>query len=63
MYRIDPAHKPRLYTLLSKRTGQPVSGDTAMLQAFAAAFRDTKQIRDWLKDNAVPYEEEFDSWA
>ena len=63
MYYIDPSEKPRLLTLLSVRTGKPVADDQAMLDALAEGFGDVKQVRDWLKENQLPFREEFDSWA
>jgi hypothetical protein len=63
MYHIAGSEKPRLCALLAEKTGTAISGDEAMLEAFAGGFRDTWQIKDWLKANGVPYEQEFDSWA
>jgi arsenate reductase-like glutaredoxin family protein len=33
-----------------------------MLDAVAAC-RDVKQVKDWLQQKQIPFEEEFDSWA
>ena len=63
MYRIAAADKPRLLELLATRTDAAITDDQAMLDAFALLFRDTWEIRDWLKEKGVPYDEEFDSWA
>ena len=63
MYRIAASEKPRMFTLLSIQTGKPVADDQAMLDALAAGFGDVKLVRDWLQDNQVPFQEEFDSWA
>jgi hypothetical protein len=57
MYRIDAAHKPRLYELLG------VSDDDAMLNALAWNFGDVMLIHDWLLEKQIPFEKEFDSWA
>jgi hypothetical protein len=63
MYRIDASHRPQLLALLEKKTGTAIPDDQAMLDAFAAGFRDAWAVRDWLKDQDIPYDEEFDSWA
>lgn len=63
LYRVEAVHKPRIYELLSAPSGGPITEDQTMLNVFAWRFRDVKQIRDWLKENGVPYEEVFDSWA
>jgi hypothetical protein len=63
MYHIDVSQKPRLRALLEQRTGRPVPDDQAMLDAFAASFSEVMQVRDWLRTEGVPFDEEFDSWA
>lgn len=62
-YTIQPAEKPRLIDALAKLTGQPIAGDKAILGTFAEAFEDVHAIRDWLKQEEIPFKESFDSWA
>jgi hypothetical protein len=61
MYRIAATERLRLIELLEARTGAMITGDQSLLDAIAAAFRDTWAVRDWLKEKGVPYDEQFDS--
>jgi len=63
LYRVQAADKPRVYELLVLQSGKKITDDQTMLDAFVWLFRDVKEIRDLLKENGVPYEEVFDSWA
>jgi len=63
IYRLDPCQKPRLSALLEARTGSAVPDDQAILDALVQSFRDTKQVKVWLLEMKIPFEEEFDSWA
>jgi hypothetical protein len=63
LYRIEASQKPQLFELLAKQTGTAINEDETMLEALARTFSDANDIRDWLKQNSIPYQEEFDSWA
>jgi hypothetical protein len=63
MYRIAVADKPQLYQQLARFTRQPVTDDPTMLAAIASRFDDVWKLRDWLTENGIPWEKEFDSWA
>jgi hypothetical protein len=63
MYYVETAQKPRLFELLGALTGTLITDDQAMLDAFALRFRDTWKITEWLKENGVPFQKVFDSWA
>jgi hypothetical protein len=63
LYRVQAVDKPRIYELLVLQSGKKITDDQTMLDAFVWLFRDVKEIRDLLKENGVPYEEVFDSWA
>ena len=63
LYRIETAEKPRLKALLEERAGTAIRDDHALLDAFARTFSHVHAIRDWLKAQGIPYEEQFDSWA
>jgi hypothetical protein len=63
LYRIEASQKPRLFELLETQAGTAINDDATMLEAFGRDFRDAKDIRDWLKEKSIPYQEEFDSWA
>ncbi|MCC6368033.1 MAG: hypothetical protein IT165_31295 [Bryobacterales bacterium] len=63
MYRVSPVHMPKLYELLEKRTGSPIVNDEMLLQVIAETFAHAHAVRDWLRENTIPFEEEFDSWA
>ena len=57
IYRIDASQKPRLYA------GLGATDDPSLLDTFVRRFGDVKLIRDWLRNNEIPFDEEFDSWA
>ena len=63
LYRVETAGMPRLLALLQERTGSAIASDEALLDAFAKGFSHVHAIRDWLRENQIPYEEIFDSWA
>jgi hypothetical protein len=62
-YRIGTAQKPRLLERLQKRTGTAIRDDKTLLRALTRSFSHVHAIRDWLKVQGIPYDEEFDSWA
>ena len=62
-YRVEACEKARVCHLLAAAGGTPVEGDPAMLDAIVKMFGDTWRVRDWLKQQSVPYTETFDSWA
>jgi hypothetical protein len=62
-WTVETAHKPRLIELLEKRTGATIQDDQALLDLLAHEFSDVHAIRDWLRENNIPYEERFDSSA
>jgi hypothetical protein len=57
MYRIEAVHKPHLCALLNAHD------DQTLLDAFIRTFGDVWRIKDWMKQNGIPFDEEFDSWA
>jgi hypothetical protein len=63
IWKIDAAQRPRLVELLEGRTGAPIRDDQTLLDALAQSFSHVHAIRDWLKEEGIPYEEKFDSWA
>jgi hypothetical protein len=63
MYHVELADKPRLVELLEERTRSAISGDQAVLDAFADEFPDVWSIKNWLAEKQVPFTKEFDSWA
>jgi hypothetical protein len=63
LYRVDPVHKPRIRELLLKRNGSVIDNDETLLEAFAQMFPHVHAIRDWFREEQIPYEEQFDSWA
>jgi len=63
IWTIETDHIPRLIELLEKRTGTAIQDDQTLLEAFARNFSDVHAIRAWLKENWIPYKEQFDSWA
>ena len=62
-WTVEAAHKPRLTELLEKRTGTTIHNDEELLASLAANFAHVHAIRDWLRENNIPFEEKFDSWA
>ena len=62
-YRVEACEKARVCHLLAAAGGTPVEGDPAMLDAIVKMFGDTWRVRDWLKEQSIPYAETFDSWA
>ncbi|MEI9976756.1 MAG: hypothetical protein WDO73_34685 [Ignavibacteriota bacterium] len=46
-----------MYAAIAARVGVPVTDDRTLLDAFGRAFQDTWQVRDWLKENGIPYTE------
>ncbi|MGD0840543.1 MAG: hypothetical protein ABSA32_05230 [Candidatus Acidiferrales bacterium] len=63
MYWIAATEKPRLIALLQTHTGATITDDRTLLDVLYANFDDTWAIRDWLKENGIPYDEKFDSSA
>ena len=63
IYRLDSSQKPRLSVLLGARTGSAIPDDQSILDALAQSFADTPQVKAWLLEMKIPFEEEFDSWA
>jgi hypothetical protein len=62
-WNVDAVHKPRVIELLEKRSGTSIPDDQALLDALARQFAHVHAVRDWLRENNIPYEEKFDSWA
>lgn len=62
-WTVEAAHKLRLIELLEKGTGALIRDDEQLLAALASHFAHVHAIRDWLRENNIPFEEKFDSWA
>ncbi len=62
-WNVEAVHKPRVIELLEKRSGAPIPDDQALLDVLAGQFPHVHAIRDWLRENNIPFEEKFDSWA
>jgi len=62
LYRISASEELRLHELLEKHTNTAITDDRAMLGVVAGTFGDAWAFRNWLKEERVPFEEEFDSW-
>jgi|SRR5215469_7194527 len=62
MLRISASEQLRLYELLERRARTAITNDRTMLDALGDTFSDAWAVRDWLKENGIPFEEEFDSW-
>jgi len=63
IYRLEASQKPRLSALLEARTGSAIPDDQAILDALVQSFADTPQVKAWLLEKQIPFEEEFDPWA
>ncbi|MBK7928724.1 MAG: hypothetical protein IPJ98_14885 [Bryobacterales bacterium] len=57
IYTVEPPRIARLMTLLG------VADEAALLAAFAERFPHIHAVRDWLKGEAIPFTERFDSQA
>jgi len=57
IYSVEPPQIVRLMTLLG------VADEAALLAAFAERFPHIHAVRDWLKGEAIPFTEKFDSQA
>ena len=62
MYRISASELSHLYELLQKHTAAAITDDRTMLDAFVDNFKDAWALRVWLKQQRIPFEQEFDSW-
>jgi len=63
MYWVAASEAARIRELLGREAGRPIADDQAMLDEFAVRFADVKLLRDWLREQQIPFEEHFDSWA
>lgn len=57
LYSVEPRQLARLMTLLG------VAGEAALLAALGERFPHIHAVRDWLKAEAIPFTERFDSQA
>lgn len=57
IYTVDAAHVPHIMELLG------VADDATLLGAFQQCFPHIHAVRDWLKQQSIPYTEQFDSQA
>ena len=62
IYRISAAERSHLYELLQKHTNAAITDDRTMVDAFVDTFKDAWALRVWLKQQRIPFEEEFGSW-
>ena len=62
IYRISTAERSGLYELLQKHTNTAITDDRTMVDAFVDTFKDAWALRDWLKQQRIPFDGEFDSW-
>jgi ribonuclease PH len=62
-WTVEVADKPRFVELLGTKAGAPISGDEALLEALARNFEHVHAVRAWMRENQIPFEENFDSSA
>ncbi len=62
IYRISAAERSHLYERLQKHTRAAITDDRTMVDAFMDNFKDAWALRDWLKQQRIPFEQEFESW-
>jgi hypothetical protein len=63
LYTVPALYKGRVRSLLWERAGLTVTDDQGTLEAIASQFPHVHAVRDWLRENGVPLDEKFDSWA
>ena len=63
IWTVDLAAKPRFVELLAARAGAEIPNDETLLDALARNFEHVHAIRAWMRENQIPFEEKFDSWA
>ena len=62
IYRISAGERSHLYERLQKHTDAAITDDRTLVNAFVNNFKDAWALRDWLKQQRIPFEQEFESW-
>ena len=64
--KADAGQRDRLNTLLRERLGGenlPNDEDLAILQLLQNGFESYFKVKEWLTNESIPFEQQFDPWA
>jgi len=66
LLKVSPSDKSKMLSCLLGGQNQGLSEfqrDDLLLQLIAERFTDYYEVKQWIEENKIPYEKEFDPWA
>ena len=66
LLKVSADDKSKMLSCLLGRQNQKLDesqGDDLLLQLIGERFTDYYEVKQWIEDNEIPYEKEFDPWA
>ena len=66
LLKVSSGDKSRMLSCLTKGQNQlagSLDRDELLLQLLKERFADYYAVKQWLEENKIPYQKEFDSWA
>jgi hypothetical protein len=63
LLRVEASERPKMEALILPEAAPPGDRDRAFLVAIEACFPDFFELKGWLKEVGIPFQESFDSWA
>jgi hypothetical protein len=66
LLKVSPSDKGKMLSCLlggQKQMVDESQEDDLLLQLLKERFTDYHDVKQWMEENEIPYEKEFDSWA
>src|SRR6185436_7085861 len=66
LLKVSPGDKSKMLTCLLGGQNQGLNEsqqDDLLLQLIGERFTDYYEVKQWIEENKIPYEKEFDPWA
>ena len=66
LLKVSSAHKSRMLSCLMSGQNEMAASldlDELLLQLLKEQFADYYAVKQWLEQNKIPFQKEFDSWA
>lgn len=66
LLKVSPSDKSKMLSCLLAGQNQMLDEpqeDDLLLQLIGERFTDYYEVKQWIEDNKIPYEKEFDPWA
>ena len=66
LLKVSPSDKSKMLSCLLEGQNQVLDEsqeDDLLLQLLKERFTDYHDVKQWMEENEIPYEKEFDSWA